>query len=140
MFVLQRGGEKRKREDGHNYDAGGQAMAEVQETLRSDVDARAHLRENMVYNEEKSTGDLCHMVWQSASKSGSGVDPVWQLMMVKHLKGYAKDTVTLHAAARCMSKAQMLVRMSSFGPVVKYIVGQCGVPLYSRRFASRTGS
>ena len=122
VFVLEKRGEKRAREGSREAEGGGQAQD------GGEVWRQAHTREAMVFNEAVSTTDLCGMVWQSARKSGSGVDPMWHLMMAKNLHGYAKDAVTMHAAAACTTNAQMLVRMSTFGLSVKYIAAEGGVP------------
>jgi hypothetical protein len=122
VFVLEKRGGKRAREDSQDGEGGGEAQ-EVEEVGR-----QAHVRETMVFNEAVSTTDLCGMVWQSARKSGSGVDPLWHLMMAKHLHGYAKDAVTMHAAAASTTNAQMLVQMSTFGLAVKYMAAEGGVP------------
>jgi hypothetical protein len=117
VFVLNRRGEKRRRGDSDEGEMEVEEHSQVQ----------ASVRETIVFNEMASTGDLCSMVMQSASKSGSGVDPVWHLMIAKHLNGYVKDAVLMHAAAASITAAKMLVRMSRFGLVVKHIEAK-GVP------------
>ena len=117
VFVLQKRGEKRQRRDSDEGEMEVEGHSQVE----------ANVRETIVLNEMASTGDLCSMVMQSARKSGSGVDPVWHLMVAKHLNGYVKDAVSMHAAAASITAAKMLVRMSNFGLVVKQVEAE-GVP------------